>query len=186
LPNDKRIMFGADYGQEGAIEFLTSEAAKRRPFFLVVSLVNPHDILAYPLTYKTPQPSGFGYDDSVLAGNIGIPTTIHENLSTKPTVQSQFLNLSIAGLGSLEALEDQLNYLNFYGNLMRMSDDYLMQILDTLADQCMLENTLIIRTADHGEMGLTTKASAKRTLTSTKKAHAYLSFTPTRISTSND
>lgn len=49
----------------------------------------------------------------------------------------------------------QQNYLNFYGNLMKMSDNYLVQLLDTLTDLGLLENTLIIRTADHGEMGLT-------------------------------
>ena len=162
LPNDQRIMFGAKYDQEGAIEFLTSDAAQQRPFFLVVSLVNPHDVLAYPLTYKMPQPKGFGYHKSVLAGDIGIPATIHENLSTKPTVQAQWLALSIVGLGSLDTLDDQLNYLNFYGNLMKASDNYLMQLIDTLTEQGMLENTLIIRTADHGEMGLTHKGQRQK------------------------
>ena len=38
---------------------------------------------------------------------------------------------------------------------MKMSDNYLCQLLDTLTDLGLLENTLIIRTADHGEMGLT-------------------------------
>jgi len=155
LPNDQRIMFGAKYDQEGAIEFLTSDAAQQRPFFLVVSLVNPHDVLAYPLTYKMPQPKGFGYHKPILEGNIGVPATIIENLSTKPTVQKQWRDFSTVGLGALDTLDDQLNYLNFYGNLMKASDNYLMQLLDTLTDQGMLENTLIIRTADHGEMGLT-------------------------------
>ena len=154
LPNDQRIMYGAAYDQEGAIDYLKSEAAKQQPFFLVVSLVNPHDVLAYPTTWDMRQPGDFGYDDSVLVGNIGIPDTIEENLSTKPTVQSQFLNLSKL-LGPLPTLRMQQNYLNFYGNLMKMSDNYLVQLLDTLTDLGLLENTLIIRTADHGEMGLT-------------------------------
>jgi len=155
LPNDQRIMFGARYDQEGAIEFLNSDLARQRPFFLVVSLVNPHDVLAYPLTYKMPQPKGFGYHKPILEGNIDVPATIHENLFTKPIVQKQWRDLSILGLGALDSLDDQLNYLNFYGNLMKASDNYLMQLLDTLTDQGTLENTLIIRTADHGEMGLT-------------------------------
>ena len=45
------------------------------------------------------------------------------------------------------------NYLNFYGNLMKASDAYLVKILDTLATSGLLENTLVIATADHGEMG---------------------------------
>jgi choline-sulfatase len=81
--------------------------------------------------------------------------TIIENLSTKPTVQSQFLTITNLGLGPLKTPQDQQNYLNFYGNLMKASDKYLVQMLDILEDVGLLDNTLIIRTADHGEMGLT-------------------------------
>ena len=162
LPNDARIMVGAPYGQEGVMEYLTSEAIAQQPFFLVVSLVNPHDVLAYPTTYNLPYPDGFGYDDSVLEGDIGIPATIHEDLSTKPTVQSQFLDITKLGLGLLETPEKQQNYLNFYGNLMKASDNYLLQLLNTLTDLGLLENTLIIRTSDHGEMGLTHKGQRQK------------------------
>ncbi len=46
------------------------------------------------------------------------------------------------------------NYLNFYGNLMRSSDSYLVNVLDKLEETGLFDNTLIVRTADHGEMGL--------------------------------
>ncbi len=46
------------------------------------------------------------------------------------------------------------NYLNFYGNLMRSSDSYLVNVLDKLEETGLFEDTLIVRTADHGEMGL--------------------------------
>jgi choline-sulfatase len=164
--NDGRFMDGVP-GQEGVIGYLTSQASLQQPFFLIVSLVNPHDVLAYPNTWDEPyeasqtcppeteEEGGFGYDDAVLVGNVDVPATIKENLSTKPRVQAQFLRLSNAGLGRLNTLKKQQDYLNFYGNLMRASDNYLVQILDTLTDQNLLEDTLIIRTADHGEMGLT-------------------------------
>jgi choline-sulfatase len=38
---------------------------------------------------------------------------------------------------------------------MKASDAYLVQLLDTLEEQGLLENTLIIYTSDHGEMGMT-------------------------------
>ncbi|MGB2662735.1 MAG: sulfatase-like hydrolase/transferase [Candidatus Acidiferrum sp.] len=157
--NDGRYMVGAPSGQEGVVEYLTSPGLKQ-PFFLVVSLVNPHDVLASPRTWNRPyspadDPEGFGYDESVLVGNIGIPATIIENLSTKPTVQSQFLTITNLGLGPLKTPQDQQDHLNFYGNLMKASDNYLVQMLDILEDAGLLDNTLIIRTADHGEMGLT-------------------------------
>ena len=55
----------------------------------------------------------------------------------------------------LDTPEKKRNYLNFYGNLMKSSDNYLVEVLDTLENLGLLDNTLVIRTADHGEMGLT-------------------------------
>ena len=94
---------------------------------MVVSLVNPHDVLFYPKTYT----SG-GYDASWLQGEIDAPATANEDLSTKPTVQEQFLRLFNAS-GPIPTPQMKRNYLNFYGNLMKSSDAYLVKILDTLA-----------------------------------------------------
>jgi arylsulfatase A-like enzyme len=147
--NDQRFMHGQPFNQEGAIDYLTSQAASQQPFFMVVSLVNPHDVLFYPNSY-----TAAGYDDSMLAGEIDVPATAGEDLSTKPAVQQQFLNITQA-LGVLDTPQKMLNYLNFYGNLMKASDNYLAELLDTLREQGLTERTLVIRTADHGEMGLT-------------------------------
>ncbi len=51
---------------------------------------------------------------------------------TKPTVQAQFLRLFNAS-GPIPTPQMKRNYLNFYGNLMKSSDAYLVKILDTLA-----------------------------------------------------
>jgi choline-sulfatase len=151
--NDGRIMEEngpMETGKEGALAYLRSVAAKQQPFFLVVSLVNPHDVLAYPTTAFDN-----GYNRKWVQGDIKLPATVGEDLSTKPTVQREFLALSNAGLGSLTTKQQKLDYINFYGNLMKLADSYLVQILDTLEKQGLRENTLVIRTADHGEMGLT-------------------------------
>jgi choline-sulfatase len=140
-------------GKEGALTYLTSQAATQQPFFMIVSLVNPHDVLSYPDNFGMGT-NGFGYPESALVGDINIPATIREDLSTKPTVQQQFLNITKL-LGLLHTPQRQRNYLNFYGNLMKSSDSHLVELLDTLEDVDLLEDTLIIRTADHGEMGLT-------------------------------
>jgi len=59
-----------------------------------------------------------------------------------------------AGNGRIRGRDAQRAYLNFYGNLIKASDAYLVQILDKLGDTGLLDNTLVIKTADHGEMGL--------------------------------
>ncbi|HEV7774019.1 MAG TPA: sulfatase-like hydrolase/transferase [Conexibacter sp.] len=136
-----------DAGTEGALQYLSSAAAQSQPFFMVVSLVNPHDVLFYPSTYT----SG-GYDSSWLQGEMEVPATADEDLSTKPTVQAQFrriFNLS----GPIPSPQMKRNYLNFYGNLMKSSDAYLVKLLQALAQAGLLDDTLVIATADHGEMG---------------------------------
>ena len=139
-------------GKEGALAYLSSVAATQQPFCIIISLVNPHDVLLYPRTCLDA-----GYTDAALLGDIQIPVTIGEDLSTKPTVQEEFLVISTIGLGALPLPEMKQDYLNFYGNLMIASDKYLGQILDVLDQQNLTNDTLIISTADHGEMGLTHK-----------------------------
>jgi choline-sulfatase len=148
--NDGRFMnsYGsAASGHEGAVQYLSQTAAQSQPFFMVVSLVNPHDVLFYPKTYQAG-----GYDNSWLAGDIQLPATVNEDLSTKPSVQEEFLRIFNA-TGPIPTPQMKRNYLNFYGNLMRASDNYLVKILDTLETGGLLDNTLVIATADHGEMG---------------------------------
>jgi choline-sulfatase len=148
--NDGRFMNSqgtASAGTEGAVQYLQTAAVQSQPFFIVVSLVNPHDVLLYPKNYTTG-----GYDSTWLQGEIDPPATANEDLSTKPTVQEEFLRLFNAS-GPIPTPEMKRNYLNFYGNLMKSSDAYLVKILDTLTSTGLLENTLVIATADHGEMG---------------------------------
>jgi len=59
-------------GDEGVLQYLDTAATRQQPFFLVISLVNPHDVLFYP-------GSGFEedeYDASWLEGDIGLPATV--------------------------------------------------------------------------------------------------------------
>jgi choline-sulfatase len=137
-------------GTEGALQYLGSAAAQQQPFFMVISVVNPHDVLFYP----SKSFGEAGYDGTWLEGNIHAPATADEDLSTKPSVQEEFLKIFNL-TGKPKNREQMRNYLNFYGNLMRSSDSYLVNVLDKLEETGLFEDTLIVRTADHGEMGLT-------------------------------
>jgi choline-sulfatase len=151
--NDGRIIESKgpyQESKEGALQYIESVAGLgKKPFFLIISLVNPHDVLFYPS--KTFEESG--YDTSWLAGDIEVPPTNEEDLSTKPTVQEEFLKIfNLTGKPKQDA--EKRAYLNFYGNLMRSSDNYLVEVLNKLEAKGLYEDTLIIRTSDHGEMGL--------------------------------
>jgi len=149
--NDGRYMDSegsASDGDEGVLQYLNSVASSSQPFCLIISLVNPHDVLLYPKNYIAG-----GYDDSWLEGDIDLPATVDEDLSTKPAAQANFkkiFNLT----GPLTTRQMKLDYINFYGNLMKEVDGYLVEVMDTLDSLGLTQDTLVIRTADHGEMGL--------------------------------
>src|ERR1700727_978342 len=89
--NDGRFMNSqgtASAGTEGAVQYLQTVASQSQPFLIFVSLVNPHDVLLYPKNYTTG-----GYDATWLQGEIEPPSTADEDLSTKPSVQAEFLRI---------------------------------------------------------------------------------------------
>jgi arylsulfatase A-like enzyme len=143
-----------------AVDWITNRAASgsTKPFCMVVSLVNPHDVLSYPKTYKE-----FGYDDSWLQGDIkDLPPTVDEILrkNYKPSVQTQWKVLQSYGQ-PMETDQAKLEYINFYGNLQKSVDSQMGQILQALGKTDnpanyseLLKDTMIVSTADHGEMGL--------------------------------
>lgn len=153
VDNDGRFIESVgsnEEGKEGVMQYLSSVAAKQQPFFLVISLVNPHDVLFFPS--KTFEEAG--YDDSWIRGEIKPPATVEESLKTKPSVQEEFRNIFNL-TGKPKGPVQQAQYLNFYGNLMRSSDNYIVDVLNKLEEVGLYDETLIVRTADHGEMGLT-------------------------------
>ncbi len=64
------------------------------------------------------------------------------------------MRLFAAGSGALLTDRKKRRYLNFYANLIKSSDAYLTQVLDALQGNGLMRDTIVIRTADHGEMGL--------------------------------
>ena len=155
--NDGRFMTSVgdiSTGDEGALEFLTSVATSEQPFFMIISLVNPHDVLMYPRNF-----AAAGYSRQWLEGEIGLPATVDENLRLKPRAQEAFLRIFNL-TGTPRTPQQKRDYLNFYGNLMRASDNYLVNVLAALksvttsSGSSLYDDTLVIRTSDHGEMGL--------------------------------
>ena len=125
-----------------------------RPFCLVVSLVNPHDVLGYPAQYV-----GGGYvDDEFRDLGVLLPPSVDESLADKPSVHSLMKMGMAAYLGPLNSRRRQLDYVNFYAHLHRLVDEKVGRILAALGDagdpESMRSQTVIVRVADHGEMGL--------------------------------
>ena len=150
--NDGRFMNdngNVDDGDEGVLAYINSVAATQAPFFLVISLVNPHDVLFYPKSFADSL-----YPSSDLEGDIGLPGTVNESLKTKPKAQSAFRKIFLIGNPILRKIQ-QRRYVNFYGALLKKADAYLVKTLDALEAQNLLDDTVVIGTSDHGEMGMT-------------------------------
>ncbi|HKO59023.1 MAG TPA: sulfatase-like hydrolase/transferase [Thermoanaerobaculia bacterium] len=124
------------------LSFLGSSSNTSRPFCLVASFVNPHDVYVGQFG---PGQSGYTKADFSKV-TVPLPPNVHEDLSTKPRAQ--------AGMSwkNVRHSNTQQEYVNFYAYLQTVVDGQILQVLDALGD--LLENTLVIRFADHGEMGL--------------------------------
>lgn len=146
---------------EQAAEFLRNvDTTSDTPFALIVSLANPHDILAYPQTWNQRDGDCDNYGSAApdcFDQGIDLPPTVEENLALnhKPTaqVQSQFL---IAGaLGPLIGSDAKKNYVNFYAYVQKVVDRHIGTVLDALDSVPGLRDTsVVVRISDHGEMGL--------------------------------
>lgn len=163
--------FGGGYANhdenyiQQAIEYVETYQRRReegkvvKPFFLVVSLVNPHDVLSYPTTYQAG-----GYTEDDLEGDIFLPGTVDEDLfnNYKPPAQGKALTgmaIGEAGLGPIVSPAKKKHYINFYANLQKLIDQEISKLmacfydLKTETPNKLAEETLIVRLADHGEMG---------------------------------
>lgn len=124
------------------------------PFCLIVSLVNPHDVLGYPATYER---GGYSVEEFRELG-VGLPPTVDEDLAGKPAVHALMQMGMTAYMGPLRNRREQLDYVNFYAYLHRVIDEKIGRVLAALGDPAdpgsLRSRTVLVRCADHGEMGL--------------------------------
>jgi arylsulfatase A-like enzyme len=144
---------------EDAVSFLESYDGDK-PFCLIVALVNPHDVQEYPGRGIR----GVSIDPTYVRGGyrladfkdlpIGLPPNIHDDLSTKPSVHASFRQLLAVGTGHVRTLERQLNYARFYAYLNQQVDAHIGRVLNALDAKGLTNDTVIVRTSDHGELGM--------------------------------
>jgi choline-sulfatase len=172
--DESSSMFGggdADYDAlcaEQAAAFLTrADPLSPTPFALIVSLVNPHDLMGYPMTWDDKSYSdippyqgsdNYGtHDPTCFEQGISLPSTWNEILrrNFKPHAQWQSTEMWSLGLEPIRSPEKMLEYVNFYAYLHKRSDRNMGSVLDALeANRGLRDRTIVIRLSDHGEMGL--------------------------------
>ncbi len=151
--------------------------ADHRPWFLTVALVNPHDVMWFPVDqpgYAERHPdevagirhileSAAWKDDDPLPVYRDdydevfeeLPANFHDDLHTKPEAHRQWRWDQQHGLWGYIDPDDTkawMRHLDYYVQLQRLADENLGTVLGALEDSGAWEDTAVVFTSDHGDM----------------------------------
>lgn len=163
---------------ENASQWLrTNGTSLDRPWFLTVGLVNPHDVMWYPIdqsTYQDQNATEVAFFKKLLASAQWkegdpipvfedhydeifeeLPDNFHDDLYTKPGTQRQWRWDQQHGTwGHIDPDDHKawLRHLDYYVKLHQLGDRSLETILDALDASGAADDTIVIFTSDHGDM----------------------------------
>lgn len=130
-----------------AIKWLMDRDNHGQPWLLFCSLVNPHDICAYPRYYPQRKFRSIRTEAP--------PPNYDDDLSGKPGCQRDFQRLYHEVAGYLDPGDEEgwRRYLDYYIHCVEDMDGNLGRLLDALERSGQKDNTIIVFTSDHGDMG---------------------------------
>ena len=117
-----------------------------KPFLLVCSFGNPHDISIWPDQDKW----GYNREDYANIKEINLPSNYDDDLKEKPDAQKQFQQLTDK-TDPCPTKQDRTEYCRFYAHLHSVVDKQITAVLDKLDEKQLTDDTVIFRFADHGE-----------------------------------
>jgi arylsulfatase A-like enzyme len=149
-----------------AVEWLTKrapEVAADQPWYMAVNFVNPHDIMYFDTdAEEMVQVKGiipiFSAPDTPLylqKWPTTLPASFFDDLEGQPPAVRNYKRLSDVGYGRIPMDRRDMwhNHVNYYLNCLLDVDRHIGAVLDALEATGQADNTVIIFTADHGEMG---------------------------------
>lgn len=122
------------------------EEEKNKPWLLVASLVNPHDITLWGELTAKAQGFDFMIDESVPI--IPPAPTANEDLFSKPDCQASYKERYQVGF---QPTFDNETYRRLYYSLNLTADRNVDKILDALDKNNLTDNTIVVFTSDHGD-----------------------------------
>lgn len=138
-----------------------------QPWLLAVNFVNPHDIVFFDdvdlqqtrtrlhrdfLSPLAPPPAEGVYKTD---WDLPLPRSYYaDDLTTKPWAQRSYVEFCNALYGRIDRDDERRwrRYQSYYYNCIRDVDAHAMTVLDTLQKLGLDDNTVIVYTADHGDM----------------------------------
>ena len=138
---------------------------EKKPWFLAVNLVNPHDVMYY----NTDLPGQTQQSGMVMMRlnrepnnpiyhyqwDVKLPKSRNEAIDApgRPKCHEEFRDARGALVGVVPNEDGRWRRLNnYYLNCIRDADRHLVEILDELDNLGMADNTIVIYTSDHGEL----------------------------------
>ncbi|MBI1198350.1 MAG: sulfatase-like hydrolase/transferase [Phenylobacterium sp.] len=158
-------LFVAADASRALFDYARRDKAGGKPWFQVVGLVNPHDIMFYDATGHQaegrPDPNILGPlrrepGDPIYEVDNGfdLPESFYkDDLSTKPEAHRAIVRLNDLFYGPIPHSDEASwhRFINYYYNCLRDVDRRLGQILWALKASGQMDNTIIVYTTDHGE-----------------------------------
>jgi arylsulfatase A-like enzyme len=129
------------------VQWISDPENKKDPWFMVCSLVNPHDICAYPRYYPQRKLRQIRTEAP--------PPNWTDDLTGKPGCQKEYQKKynTVGGPMDLTDADQWRRYLDYYMFCIEDADANIGLVLDALEKSGQANNTIVLFTADHGEMG---------------------------------
>jgi arylsulfatase len=150
-----------------AVKWLRDRApvvTQDQPWFMAVNFVNPHDIMSFDYGSPSPVelPLGLAHAVKMMPPakvplyrrewDVELPANARDDLSSAAPAVREFANMLDTVFGPVGSDEHWLAGLNFYLNCLRDVDRSVDIVLDALEASGEADRTVVIFTADHGEM----------------------------------
>ena len=149
-----------------AADWLTKrapEVAGAQPWYMAVNFVNPHDVMFYDTDgEETVQANAmfpiFDAPDTPLYNQkwpTALPASFFDDLEGQPPAVRNYERLCDVYYGRIPMDRRDMwhNHVNYYLNCLLDVDRHIGAVLDALEASGQADDTIIIFTADHGEMG---------------------------------
>ncbi len=132
----------------------SGDAEALRPFLLVASFVNPHDIVLFP-GWRRQENNPIKKCD-LDPPEVPEPPTRHEDLSSKPAAQIAYKNSYFSGYGPQNRVKriyerNEQAYRDLYYRL-HLEVDGPIDIVRKAVSENTLNESIIFRTSDHGDL----------------------------------
>jgi len=149
-----------------AVDWLTKrspEVAAAQPWYMTVNFVNPHDVMFFDtdaeemVQFKSMFPI-FDAPDTPLYNQkwqTALPGSFFDDLEGQPPAVRSYKHLCDVYYGRIPMDRRDMwhNHVNYYLNCHLDVDRYIGAVLDALEASGQADDTIIIFTSDHGEMG---------------------------------